>query len=387
MARLDGTTRLLGRILRLLVRVTVTLIVIGGAGAAVFYGQSFLEARAAAVPAPEAAPLTAVSVRALQTENGYRQTRSFVGQIEPRKTVAVSFELSGKLVEVTVDEGDEVRAGQLIAAQDVDLLKAEQAQLTSSREALEAQLEFALQRLDRAERLLESGFASQERLDQSISARDELDARIRETNARLQTIEIRLEKSTIEAPFDGRVTRRFLDGGEALSPGQAVLEIVETEAPLVRVGVPLSIEPETLCDAVLVLGGQEFAAEFVTLRPDIDATTRTRTALYRPRGPIPAAFGQTAQIQVETEVAARGTWVPVNSLKEGARGQWTLLVLDDSDVVQRATALVVYAESDRVFVQGSFPSGTRMIEEGPQRVVPGQRVTVVAAERLSAVEG
>ncbi|MEM1233332.1 MAG: efflux RND transporter periplasmic adaptor subunit, partial [Pseudomonadota bacterium] len=231
MARFERTTRLIGRSLRLLLRLTVTLVVIGGAGAAVFYGQSILEARAAAVPEPEAAPLTAVSVRALETENGYRQTRSFVGQIEPRKTVAVSFELAGKLVDVAVDEGDEVRAGQLIAAQDVDLLEAEKAQLNSSREALEAQLEFALQRLQRAERLLESGFASQERLDEVISARDELDARIRETDARLQTIEIRLDKSAIEAPFDGRVTRRFLDGGEALSPGQPVLEIVETEAP------------------------------------------------------------------------------------------------------------------------------------------------------------
>ncbi|MEM1374761.1 MAG: efflux RND transporter periplasmic adaptor subunit [Pseudomonadota bacterium] len=387
MARLARTTRRLGQLLRLLLRVTVTLLVLGGAGAAVFYGQSFLEARAAAVPAPEAAPLTPVSVRSLQVEDGYRQTRSFVGQIEPRKTVAVSFELAGKLIDVAVDEGEEVRAGQLVAAQDVDLLEADQAQLTSSRQALEAQRDFALQRLERAERLLESGFASQERLDQAISARDELDARIRETDARLRTIAIRLEKSTIEAPFDGRVTRRFLDGGEALSPGQPVLEIVETEAPLVRVGVPLSIAPETLRDAVLVLGGREFAAEFVTLRPDIDATTRTRTALYRPMGPVPAAFGQTAEIQVETEVRARGTWVPVNSLKEGARGQWTLLVVDDGDVVQRATALVVYAESDRVFVQGSFPPGTRMIEEGPQRVVPGQRVTVVPSARLGAVEG
>ena len=188
----------------------------------------------------------------------------------------------------------------------------------------------------------------------------------------------RFRTAASTAPCDGRVTRRFLDGGEALSPGQAVLEIVETEAPLVRVGVPVSIDPESLSTATLVLNDATFEAEFVTLRPDIDPVTRTRTALYRPTEPIPAAFGQTAEIRIDTNVTMAGTWVPVDSLKEGTRGQWTLLVVDEEDRVRRATALVIYAESDRVYVKGSFPDGTRIIEAGPQRVVPGQQVTTMA---------
>jgi len=374
MARLSRTKSFLGRLARFTVRVTLTLAVIGGAGAAVFYGQSYLEARAASRPAPEAAPLVSVAVRPLTPEAGYTQVRAFVGQIEPRKTVAVSFELAGKLTDIKVDEGQSVTRGQLIAAQDVELLTAEQTRLTSSREAVQAQLDFALQQLERSAALRESGFGSQQALDQATSTRNELDARIREIDASLARIAIQLEKSSITAPFDGRVTRRFMDGGETLAPGQAVLEIVESAAPLVRVGVPLSLDPGSLSTATLMIGGQEYDAEFVTLRPDIDPTTRTRTALFAPTEPIPAAFGQTAEIRVNTVVSAEGTWVPVESLKEGERGQWTLLVLGEDDVVRRATALVIYAETDRVFVEGSFPPGTRMIEEGPQRVVPGQQV-------------
>ncbi|MEM9855289.1 MAG: efflux RND transporter periplasmic adaptor subunit [Pseudomonadota bacterium] len=374
MARFAKTKRFFIGLARLTIRLVITLVVIGGAGAAVYFGQQFLEDRAAAQPAPEAAPLTSVAVRPLTREEGYRQMRAFVGQIEPQKTVLASFELPGKLTDITVDEGAAVRAGQLIAAQDVDLLTAEQSQLVSSREAIEAQLDFALQRLERAESLLDSGFASQERVDQAVSSRDELNARIREIDARLANLEIRIAKSKLYAPFDGRVTRRFVDGGEALNPGQSVLEIVQTEAPLVRVGVPLSLSAESLRNAEVFLGGAAFRAEFVTLRPDIDPTTRTRTALYRPTEPIPAAFGQTAEIRIETIIETPGTWVPVKSLKEGTRGQWTLLVLDEEDIVQRASALIIHAETDRVFVDGSFPNGTRIIDAGPQRVVPGQRV-------------
>ncbi|MEM6728538.1 MAG: efflux RND transporter periplasmic adaptor subunit [Pseudomonadota bacterium] len=374
MARLEKTRRFFGTLLRLTIRLTVTLIVLAGAGAGVYFGQQALAERAAAVPAPEAAPLTSVAVTPLTLEDGYRQVRAFVGQIEPQKTVQASFELAGKVVEIAVDEGETVMAGALIAAQDVDLLEAERGALLSSREAIEAQLAFALQRLERAEALLESGFASQERLDQAISSRHELDARIREIDANLATLDIRIEKAKIYAPFAGRVTRRFVDGGEAVAPGQSIMEIVESAAPLMRVGVPLSLDEASLRSAELTVGGRTFGAELIALRPDIDPVTRTRTALFQPTETIPAAFGQTAEIRLDTVVEAQGTWVPVKSLQEGARGQWTLLVLNDDDIVQRATALVVYAESDRVFVQGSFPPGTRMIDAGPQRVVPGQQV-------------
>lgn len=353
----------------------LTLSIVGGAGMAVFYGQDWLQARAAAQPEPEAAPLVSVSVRALEQEDSYSQTRYFVGQIEPQKTVSASFELAGQLARIDVDEGDAVTKGQLLAKQDVDLLEAERTALLSSREGTQAQLDFNMQQVERATALLDRGFASQERLDAAIATKDELTARIREIEANLASVEIRLEKSELRAPFDGRITQRFVDGGEALSPGQAVLQVIETTAPLVRVGVPLGLDEATLRGTEVIVEGQAYAADLVTLRPDIDAVTRTRTALFALQEAPAFAFGRTAQVAVETQVSTQGTWVPIDSLKEGTRGQWTLLVLNEDDVVERATALILHAESDRVFVQGSFPNGTRMIESGTQRVVPGQSVT------------
>ncbi|MEO0485969.1 MAG: efflux RND transporter periplasmic adaptor subunit [Pseudomonadota bacterium] len=374
MAAEPSSPSMIKRAARLLLRITLTLAVIAGAAAGVYVGQGYFQARADAVPAPEAAPLTRVAVTALTPSDGFAQTRSFVGQVEPARTVQTSFELPGQLATITVDEGDIVRAGDTLATQNTDLILAEQAQLVSSRDAIAAQLDFASQRLDRATALLDRGFASQEQLDQAIAAEDELTARIRELNAALGTIDIRLSKSTLTAPFDGRITRRFVDGGEAMNPGQPVLEIVQTSAPLIRVGLPLSLDPASLQTAQIALAGAQIPAEFITLRPDIDPITRTRTALYRPTAPLNAAFGQTVEVAINTQVTADGTWVPLDSLKEGERGQWTLLVLDDSDIVRRANAVVVHADDARVFVRGSFPPGTRIVDAGTQRVVPGQRV-------------
>ena len=364
------------RAVRFVFVLTTTIAVIAGAGYAVQSGATLLAARAADAPPPDPAPLIAVSVRTLTQDTGYSVPRSFVGQVEPRKTVALSFELAGRLDAVLVDEGDTVTQGQVIARQDIDLLRAARDRQQAARKAVEAQLAFALQTVDRSEALRDRGFASQERLDQSMATRDELTARISEIDAALATIDIQLQKAELFAPFDGRITRRLLDGGEAVGAGQVLVEVVETGVPQIRVGLPLSIDESAMETAQISVNGRSYAATLASFRPDIDPVTRTRTALFDIAADTALALGQTARLELQTQVTEAGTWVPLRSLKEGDKGQWTLLVVDADNIVRRASVLVIHATSDEAYVQGSFPPGTRMIEEGPQRVTLGQTVQI-----------
>ena len=364
------------RAVRFVFVLTTTIAVIAGAGYAVQSGATLLAARAADAPPPDPAPLIAVSVRTLTQDTGYSVPRSFVGQVEPRKTVALSFELAGRLDAVLVDEGDTVTQGQVIARQDIDLLRADRDRQQAARKAVEAQLAFALQTVERSEALRDRGFASQERLDQSMATRDELTARISEIDAALATIDIQLQKAELFAPFDGRITRRLLDGGEAVGAGQVLVEVVETGVPQIRVGLPLSIDESAMETAQISVNGRSYAATLASFRPDIDPVTRTRTALFDIAADTALALGQTARLELQTQVTEAGTWVPLRSLKEGDKGQWTLLVVDADNIVRRASVLVIHATSDEAYVQGSFPPGTRMIEEGPQRVTLGQTVQI-----------
>jgi len=365
---------LLRRLVKGVVTLSITGAVLAGSAYAVAIGSEELAARAAAVPEPEAAPLIPVTAVPMVAEEGYTVTRRFIGQVEPQKTVDVSFELSGRLEDILVDEGDTVTAGQVLARQDTSLLQSERTRLNASRTALEAQLRFANQTVERNEALTGRGFTTQERLDQALSQRDELTARIAEIDANLLNVDIRADKSEIRARIDGRVTARLVDGGETLAPGQRILSLVETAAPQVRIGVPLDLDPANLQQAQIEVGGGTYDATLVTLRPDIDPVTRTRTALFSLDNSATVAFGDTARLIIQDRVAKPGTWVPTTSLKEGARGQWTILTVDQDDTVRNATVEILHAETDRVFVRGSFPDGTRRIDEGPQRVTVGQKV-------------
>ncbi len=371
--RLRRTTRLAGQ-------TALTLAVIGGAGLAVQIGAGELTRRAEASPAPESAPAIPVATLALRKEAGYDIRRAFVGQIEPRKTVAMSFELSGRLISLTVDEGDTVSEGQIIAALDTAILEAEESRLLSSRSAAAAQLIFAEQTLERNGELKDRGFATQAGFDGALAQRNELVARIAEIDAALRNVAVRIGKSQIQAPFDGVVAARNVDGGEALGPGQTVVQIVELKAPQVRVGVPLDIDETTLRTAEIELDGTPRAATLVALRPDVDPITRARTAIFTvDLGDVPV-FGQTARLVVSRHVEAEGLWLPVASLKEGLRGQWTALTVDPDDRVRSASVEILHAESDRVFVRGAFPDGTRLIAAGPHRVAIGQSVIPTPSE-------
>ena len=359
---------------RIVMRITVTFAVIAGAGFAIQWGSAELTRRAEAMPIPEAAPRIPVSASPLVIETGYEVTRAFVGQVEPHKTASLSFELSGRLATIDANEGDWVAEGQVLATQDLSLLTAEQTRLRASRTAAEAQLRFADQTVSRNQELTDRGFATQAGLDEALSRQDELTARLAEIDASLQNVEIRIAKSQITAPFDGRVTERLADGGETLGAGQTVFGLVELRKPQVRIGVPLDMTEDRLASAEIRIDGSLYAASLVTLRPDIDPITRTRTAVFDIETDAQPAFGQTAQLLVAETIAEPGLWLPTTSLKEGARGQWTILAVDANQTVRAASVEILHAESDRVYVRGAFPDGAMLIDEGPQRVTVGQQV-------------
>lgn len=365
---------------RWIFRLVLTAAIVAGAVLAMQFGAAELARRADAAPPPEAAALIPVATSPITLSEGYEIRRAFVGQVEPQKTVSLSFELAGRLTEIAADEGDWVTAGQVLARQDLSLLNAERMQLEASRAATEAQLRFAVQTVARNSELNKRGFATQANLDEAMSRKDELEARTREIEASLDNLDIRIAKSQLVAPFDGRVTERAVDGGEPLSGGQRVFGLVELRKPQVRIGVPLDITEDILATAQIDIDGQTFPARLVTLRPDIDPVTRTRTAIFDIETDAQPAFGQTARLFLTETVAADGLWLPVTSLKEGVRGQWTILTVDAQQTVRAAPVEILHAESGRVYARASFPDGTRLIDAGPQRVTVGQTVALANAE-------
>ncbi len=367
------------RIFAILGRSALTLGVAALAAGAVVIGVGFLNNRAAAVPEPEAAPAVPVEVTEAVFQDSYGQQRRFIGQIEAAAHVSLSFELSGRLDALLVQEGDFIRAGQELARLDTDLLHAEATRLEAARAASAAQLVFAESRLERATQLQRQGFTSQDTLDQAIALRDELVNRIAETDAALQSVSINLQKSVIYAPVSGQVAAQDVDIAETVQAGQQVLSVLQTSRPEVRVGLPLSVKADDFSQVDIIVDGDPMPATLKSLRPDLDPVTRTRTALFEIDTKSNVLFGQTATLILETDIKARGAWVPLDALQSGNGKVWTLMIVVD-DMLRRAAVEVLHIDGARAFVRGTLEPGDQIVVSGAHRVVAGQTVRVLSPE-------
>lgn len=364
--------------------VSMTALVVGAAGALVVGGTGWIGDRAAAVEGPPPAPVMTVVAQPIAIEAGYVVERRFVGQVEAAQRTQVAFEIGGTVTAVTVEEGDTVDAGSVIARLDTRLIEAERNRLLASRDALGAQAELARRTADRQAQLNERGFASAQTLDQASLGLAGLDAQIVEIDAALAGVAVRLDKAVVTAPFAGRIASRDIDTGSAVGAGQPIVTLMEDRAPRFRVGLDPALADRLDPTAVarIEIGGHTLDARFIAILPRVDAATRTRSVLFEidaDRADTVAPFGITGTLVIEQQVADTGAWVPVPALRQGVRGLWTVMTVDGD--AKRSTVAVeaveiIHTDETRAFVRGTFDDGALLIADGPHRVVPGQRVNV-----------
>ncbi len=346
-------------------------------------GRAVLAERAAAVPVPAAATLTEVTTARIAMVDGYAVARVFTGQVQAAQRSDLSFELGGTVAEVLFDEGDRMDAGTPVARLDTRLIDAEIARLIATKAALAAQADLAERTTRRQKALQTQGFASEQALDSASLGLAELNARIAEVEASLLAANIRREKATIRAPFDGQVAARLIDVGSTAGAGAPVLRLSQAAAPQFRVGVPVAVaEGMAPGDRLTVaFGATDHTARIAAILPELDAATRTRTVLLDlPTGAMPP-FGETGRLILAQTVALRGAWVPLSALEAGPRGLWRILTVEDrggQPTVGNETVEVLFADADRAFVRGTFRDGAAFIVDGAHRVVPGQPVTELA---------
>ncbi len=355
--------------------VTTALGFIGAAGA----GIIALHVRAAADLQQTLPPPVAVATVSVVIEDGYEATSRYVGRLEPARQTALAFERDGLVLAVDKEEGDRVAAGESVAQLDTARLKARRQQLEARRRELMARRDLARLTRDRQSTLRTRGWSAEQRLDEARASLAQLVAAIEQVTAQIAALDIDIAKSRLIAPFDGIVAARQIDEGAVVAAGTPLLTLMGTRRRQVRVGLP----PEVAAD----LDGQRsylfespqgsVRGQLVARRPDLQTGTRTVTALFNLNEGADIPFGEIVTLTIKQQVKSRGAWLPLAALKEGRRGLWTVLTVNDDNGerrVAREAVEILHIDGRRVFVRGTFKPGASIISVGTNRVVTGQRV-------------
>lgn len=196
------------------------------------------------------------TVRAIRTitvaEPATGKMRRFSGVVEAASTSSLSFEVPGNVQEVTVDVGERIAKGQVLARLDNQTyqLNVEAAQATAGRAQVE--LEDARRESERLEEInaRSPGLVSGQMLDQARTNYEAARKNLNYTNSRLNLTKQDLERTVLQAPFDGIVTARHVDPFQEVDRGQklfdlhvegamdAAISIPESEIKQIHLGMP-----------------------------------------------------------------------------------------------------------------------------------------------------
>ncbi|MES2747854.1 MAG: efflux RND transporter periplasmic adaptor subunit [Bacteroidota bacterium] len=199
------------------------------------------------------------------TPQDFSNTISLSGSIEANEQIEIRSEVSGIVENISFTEGSQVSKGQvLLKVNDIEL----RAQLAQARtkESLASENE------RRAKLLLQKEAISQEEYD--IASAD-----YRTTKSQTQLIQAQIGKTSIRAPFSGKVGLRNISPGTYVTPATLIAKLVNTNPLKITFSIPEKYASEINKNSEITFTvpnvAEKFTAKIYALEPEIETMTRT----------------------------------------------------------------------------------------------------------------
>lgn len=228
------------------IAISVLLLALIGATAAFFVhqGKSRAIADAAAAKAAVVQPLELASVD-VEIAQPRTLTRSLPmsGSIGPLVQATVKAKVGGEVKEISVFEGQDVAAGDVIARIDARNLRAQYDREMAAVEKARADLDLAKLNRDKNKTLLEQRYISQNTFESSESTYAGSVASLKLAEAQARVAQISLWDSVVRAPFDGIVAKRTVQQGEKVSPDSPMVTLVDLREMLLEAAIPAADIP------------------------------------------------------------------------------------------------------------------------------------------------
>ena len=343
-------------------------------------------------PPPQQAAAPPAVVVARVEHQPLAQAAEFIGRVEAIDKVDVRARVTGFLYARHFNEGDSVKAGELLFTIEQPPFAAEVALRQAQVERAEAELRNASLQVQRGQELVRTNNIPQSELDARTAAQGEAQGALNAAKAELDQARIRYGYTEIRAAFDGRAGRSPLSPGNVVGPETGVLVTVVRDDPI-RVSFPVT-QRELL--RVRRAGPQGVAStaeqvqvlvrlpdgtmldtagrlEFV----DVAANRSTDSVLVMATVPNPQRLltdGQAVTVVLQEARPQQAIVIPQAAVQIDQQGAFVLVVGAENKVEVKRVRLAPGPAGRNVVSEG-LEVGQLIIVEGSQRARPGQPVT------------
>ncbi|HSJ33390.1 MAG TPA: efflux RND transporter periplasmic adaptor subunit [Longimicrobiales bacterium] len=368
----------------------IGLVIIGGGVVAAVSGRTRVEAAA-----PQEAPAVTVGQESIHVvESGAVSTGPVIsGSLQPERKATVRAEVAGAVLSTSVDVGQTVRQGQVLARIDDLAIRAGYESAQSAVRAADGAAQVARRNVQRMETLAGEGAVAERAVEDARTAGLAAERQLADARAALAQAEKLLSKTVLRAPISGVVAERSANAGDVVQPGMALLTVVDPssmqlEASVqseqlasVRVGAPVEFRVNGYA--------QSFTGTVDRVSPVADPVTRqVRVFISIPNAQNRLVGGLFAEgrIQAETRSGLTAPAMAVQMVAGGADGRAEALRIRDG-VVERVEVVVGLrdVESETIEIAAGVVAGDTLLIGAARTVTPGTPVVVAGARAEAAV--
>ena len=292
--------------------------------------------------------------------DSYKVTKQLPGKLYAVQQSKVAFQIGGKIQTISVDIGDKVEKGSVLAELD-------NREILANLNQADAKYKLAEQLLERFKDLKAQGHISIQELDKAES-----DFAV--AKSQQDFYQVKLEQTKILAPFNGLIQSRYLDEGTVINPGLPILEIIDSEKVEAHIAMPLNLVNKVSLKETYTfnLNGKSVLGTLKRLSPMSLGGSNNRLAIFE----FNTFFVPGAVINLELEIYenARGTWIPIKALSQSDGGLWSVYTVDRSNKINKELVEVIYYEGTNAFVSGTLKNGDQVIKGGATKVIEGQLI-------------
>ena len=315
-------------------------------------------------------------------------TLDALGTVQALASVVVRPQVEGQLMEVLFREGQDVKAGEILARIDDRTYRAALAQAEAKKAYDAAQLANARVDLTRYQQLLQASGVTRQQVDTQRAQVAMYEAQIQQDQASIDSARTQLDYTTIRSLIDGRIGLRQVDVGNIVRSSDT--NGIVTVTQLRPIGATFSLPQQELPRLLRAMAAGPVPVESIpglqgevvergtvlTVDNTVDATTGTvkvKATFPNDSGRLwPAAF---VNLRIRMEVVQGAIVVPLVGVQQGPRGAYAFVVKPDSTVEMRDLQLGAVTQTEAVVRQG-LAVGEQVVTSGALRLNAGTRVVV-----------